>query len=161
MEPSSSQQLDLANLFKNLAKSSCSLILDSRLSRTIKRFEIVHELFSSCKPLVYILAERLFRIQQEKEETYIDKDMATSWLWREVANLDRINQYATLRRACGSYLESRLSPLLAYILSQIDAFANLDTLKDALKEECTWKVNIWLKILGHRELLRISYKYMR
>ena len=155
------QRLDLTSLLKNLAKSSCSSIIDSRLSRTIQRFDIVHQLFSSSNRFVNTLSRRLLNLQREKEDGSIDRDSVKSWLWSEVAKIEQINKYATLRRACASFFDSRLSSLLAYLLAEIDAFANLDTLRDALRDNCSWKVDLWLNILGQTDLFKIFYQDMR
>lgn len=159
---SSSSRLDLARLLRTLAQSSCSLIVDSRLARTIQRIDLVHRLCSShSDELVRALAARLIQLQREKERDYMEHDMGASWLCKEVANLARINQYATLRRACASYIEGRLAPLFAFLLAQIDAYANLDTLSEAYKSKCDWKVQLWLRILQDESLCKISYADMR
>jgi hypothetical protein len=154
-------KLDLGLLLKGLAKPSCSLIIDSRLSRTIQRIDLVHKLCSSVNHPQFVdaMAARLEQLQSEKERAYMMS--ASSWLSKEVAKVDRINQYATLRRACASYIEDRLAPLFAFLLSQVDAYSNLDTLYNAYRTDCQWKVQLWLRILQDKSLLKLEYDDMR
>lgn len=159
---SSQPQLDLRSLLISLTKSSCSLIADSRLSRTIQRFDIVHDLFTKCDlEIVEKFAECLFQLQLDKEELFIDPSKTKSWLNREVANNNRIQQYSTFRRACAAYFDSRFSPLFAYLLARIDAFSNLSTLKDAFSKNCQWKTDLWLKVLCQPNLFAINYHEMK
>jgi hypothetical protein len=151
---------NLANLFKLLAQSSCSLIVDSTLTRTIKRIDIFIRLCSHAE-FIATMTERLIRLQMEKEQNYIGNDLVFNWLSKEVANLTRINQFATLRRACASYLEAKLSPLLGFLLSQVDAYANLDTLSEAIRVGDEWKVQLWLRTLKDESLCKLSYGDMR
>ena len=105
------------------------------------------------------MTARLEQLQSEKERAYMMS--ASLWLSKEVAKVDRINQYATLRRACASYIEDRLAPLFAFLLSQVDAYSNLDTLYNAYRTDCQWKVQLWLRILQDKSLLKLEYDDMR
>ena len=153
----SQPQLNLRSLLISLTISSCSLISDSRLSRTIQRFDIVHDLLTKCNiEIVNKFADCLFQLQLQKERTYTFEN--NTWISREFKIKNRIQQYATFRRACAAYFDSRFSPLFAYLLACIDTFANLSTLKDALSDNCEWKVDLWLKYF--ESLFDINYDNM-
>lgn len=154
--------LNLSSLFKKLAHNACSLIVDTNLTRTIHRIDLFIKLCEQEKYFVQTLAKRLINLQKQKENEYIRKEQSLNWLISQVATKKQISQYSTLRRACQNYFETKLSPLLAYILSYIDMYSNLDTLYDSLEsEDSQWKVDLWLRLFENEDLCKLDYKDMR
>ena len=152
--------LDLSILFKKLAHNSCSLLVDTNLSRTIYRINLFIKL-CDYKPFVYALAERVIDLQFEKENMLLGRK-ASSWLVTEAANLKQINQYSTLRQSCQNYFETRLCPLISYLLSFIDSYSNLDILYEALQNpSLDWKRDLWLRLFADKQLCRLNYMNMR
>ncbi len=154
--------LDLSILFKKLAHNSCSLMVDTNLTRTISRIDLFIKL-CEFKPFVWKLTQRLIDLQYEKESQHMEKSKARAWLIKEAASLKQINQYSTLRRSCQNYFETRLCPLIGYLLSFIDSYSNLDILYEAITGGVAleWKRDLWLQLFEDRELCRLSYASMR
>ena len=154
--------VNLSLLLKKLAHNACSLINDTNLSRTIERIDLFTKLCDN-KPFVISLTKKLINLLEEKENPdnqYMTYDLVYNWLTKEAASFHLINQYSTLRRACQNYIESKLSPLLAFILSIIDLYSNLDTYYRSLVDS-KWKCDLWLNIMDNNELCKIEYKDMR
>ena len=88
----------------------------------------------------------------------------SQWLSKEAASIKTVNLFSTFRRSCQHYFESRLSPLLAYLLSFVDQFSNLETLASCLQRRQpfdTWRHRLWLEILADTEISRVDYSGMR
>jgi hypothetical protein len=159
---SNANDLNLSVLFKKLAHNSCSLLVDTNLTRTISRIDLFIRL-CDFKPFVWALCERLVELQDEKETEHMVKGKALNWLSEEAASLKQISQYSTLRRACQSYFETRLCPIIGYVLSFVDSYSNLDLLQQAIVagDELAWKRDLWLKLFADRQLCRLTYASMR
>jgi len=150
--------LDMGILLKKLAHSACSLIKDTNLARTISRIDVFLRLCDDPE-FVAGIGSRLIRLQAAKEADYMANN-GLDWLVKEAASSRMINEYSTLRRSCQFYLQSRLSPLLAFILSVIDQYSNLETLAGVVASQGTVR-DLWLSILGDEEVCRIEYADMR
>jgi len=98
-------------------------------------------------------------LQKTKEAEHI-QNKGLNWLIKEAASSKLINEYSTLRRSCQFYFESRLSPLLAFIISIIDQYSNLETLAGVI-ETCGFVYDLWLNILSDENICRIEYADMR
>ncbi len=154
--------LDLSVLFKKLAHNSCSLLVDTNLTRTISRIDLFIKL-CEFRPFVWKLTQRLIDLQYEKESQHMQRSKAQTWLIDEAASLKQVNQYSTLRRSCQNYFETRLSPLIGYLLSFIDSYSNLDILYEAITGGVAleWKRDLWLQLFEDKELCRLNYASMR
>ena len=161
-ESSSRSIINLKRLFKKLIHHACSLIVDTNIGRTIYRIELFLKLCNHDE-FVRAVAHRLINLQAEKESEFMTSEIRRNWLIKEVADLKRINECSTLKRSCQNYIESKLAPLLAYLLSCIDLHSNLDILHEAMQEEssCKWKAHIWLNVLNSTDIYKISYASMR
>ena len=153
--------LNLSILFKKLAHISCSLITDTNLARTISRINIFLQLCDNQK-FVTTLAKRLITLQEAKEELNY---RSNEWLAKDAASVKNINEYSTLRQSCQFYFETKLSPLLAFVLSCIDQYANLESYASYVAKEQgkieAWKSSLWLRILENNEICRLEYSEMR
>jgi energy-coupling factor transporter ATP-binding protein EcfA2 len=147
-------------LFKRLAQSSCSMLVDKTIERTITRVDLFIRLCED-NTLVYSMAKRLFKLQLEKESLFMVDEMRTNWLLKEVAQAPYMGQYSTLRRARDNYIEGKLAPLLAYVLATVDSYANLDIYQSAVLSGHKWIANLWLSILDDESLCKLDYVDMR
>lgn len=152
-----SNSIDLKLLLKKLAHQSCSLISDTNITRTIYRIELFIKLCDNDE-FLEALTNRLVSLQSEKETEYMTPDVSKNWLIREAADLRNVNQYSTLKRSCQNYFESKLAPLLAYILSVIDLYSNLDLFSDL---DSDWRNKLWLNVLNNADICKIEYGDMR
>jgi hypothetical protein len=151
--------IDLVLLLKKIAHNACSLIVDTNLDRTIYRIELFTRLCNNQK-FVNTIVMRLINLQMEKED-YMPAESVKNWLIKDAANFKTINEFSTLRRACQNYFESKLSPLLGYLLSFVDLYSNLNTFSDSLHNDIRWKVDLWIKLLENVELVKFTYNDMR
>ena len=154
--------INLKRLFKKLIHHACSLIVDTNIGRTIYRIELFLKLCNHDE-FVRAVAHRLINLQAEKENDFMTMEIRKNWLIKEVADLRHINECSTLKRSCQNYIESKLAPLLAYLLSCIDLHSNLDILNEAIQVESgyKWKAHIWLNVLNSADIYKISYANMR
>ena len=151
--------IDLGLLLKKIAHSACSLIVDTNLTRTISRIEIFTRLCDN-KTFVNTIINRLVTLQEAKEE-YMPPESKNNWLIKDAANFKTINEYSTLRRACQNYFESRLSPLLGYLLSYVDSYSNLNVISDSIENKIRWKLKLWINLLSDMDLCKFDYESMR
>jgi len=148
-------------LLKHLAHNACSLIKDTNLERTIYRIDLFTKLCGQSEQFVNVILNRLVSLLKMKESE-IGAGLASKWLFREAANLRTIKYYSTLRRACLNYFESKLSPLLAYLLAFLDKYSNLDIYANALNETgLEWKSTLWIDLLKNTEICPLNYSDMR
>ena len=106
------------------------------------------------------MIQNLHEVQEQKEE-YMPPDSRDNWLIKEAANFKAINEFSTLRRACQNYFESRLSPLLGYLLSYVDSYSNLNTIAEAIELKTQWKLKLWINFLDTNDLCKLDYESMR
>ena len=142
-----------------MSQNSSGSIIDTNVSRTIKRAEILKILFDK-EEFVRGMGLRLLILQEEKEDL-MNRDVVKLWLVKEAASTGAINEHSTLRASYENYLISKLSPLLGYLISIIDSYSNLDVYYSALASNQNWKIGLWLKILVNLELLEIKYDNIR
>ena len=64
----------------------------------------------------------------------------------------------TYRRALMQYLESRVTPLLAYVLAYIDTNNNLDVLSSAVLHSEHWLLHMWLRMLSDGNITVLKYR---
>jgi E3 ubiquitin-protein ligase RNF213 len=156
---SKKSNIDLGFLLKKIAHTACSLIVDTNLTRTISRIDLFTQLCDN-KIFLHTIVKRLVTLQEQKEE-YMPTESKNNWLIKEAANFKTINEYSTLRRACQNYFESRLSPLLGYLLSYIDSYSNLNIIYDSIKNKTRWKLKLWINFLDDTDLCKLDYESMR
>lgn len=90
------------------------------------------------------------------------KEIARNWLVKEVADLTQISECSTLRKSCFNYIESKLAPVVAFLLSKMDLYDNLNIIYNKLSSDNqTWLRQMWLSILVNEELFKLSYEDMR
>ncbi len=147
--------LNLKYFLRRISHQACSLIVDTNLTRTIERIDILVKLWEDSK-FLRMLVVRMIELQKGRE-AYIFHEMVRNWLGKEVADLRSTNEFSTLKRSCENYIESKLSSLLAFILAKIDFFSNLDI----YLENCDWKRDLFLSILEKNEFLTIGIDEMR
>lgn len=90
---------------------------------------------------------------------------------REVADMKQISESSTLRKSCLFYIESKLAPLVAFMLAKLDLYNNADLLfandaengmiKMMEPERRPWVRDMWLWAMNTPELLRLAYEEMR
>lgn len=88
-------------------------------------------------------------------------EIAHSWLVKEVADLKQINEFSTLRKSCLNYVESKLTPMVAFLLSKMDLYCNMDLLTEQSRENSSWMNEMWLSALNDEEIFKLSYEDMR
>jgi len=117
----------------------------------------------ACDEFVAAIMRRLISLQAEKEKEFMSKEQTENWLIREVADLKNIQQYSSMKRSCHSYFESKLTPLLAYLLAYVDYFSNLDILAAANKNPDSqgWIRQLWLETFNDSNVCKISYNSLR
>jgi hypothetical protein len=150
--------MNLNTLLQRLAHNACSLIVDTNLERTIKRIDLFTSLCDSSSEFVNAIIIRLVGLLKEKERDYMRNP--GKWLFNEAAGLRTIKEYATLRHACQFYFESRLSPLLGYLLAYLDQYSNLDIFAKSINRT-QWKSDLWLGLIKNSEICRLNYNDMR
>jgi hypothetical protein len=155
VEQSSKSIVDLNLLLNKCAYMSCSMINDTSLMRTIDRIRIYLHLIRNCAQFREILIKYLIDLQVQKEVLYTTT--SNNWFVKEVANLNNIKKYLTLRNACKNYIESKLSPIIGYILAQIDSFFNLDILSEEVSNKSTWKLALWLNVFKNPSIMKLNY----
>ncbi len=166
------KSIDLQILLKKIIHTSCSLIVDTNIVRTIDRIELFLKLCTTSSAsqtrvnneFVISVVTRLIQLQKEKELDFMPLDQRQNWLIKEVSDLKIIQQHSSLKRSCQSYFESKLSPLLAYILSYIDYFSNIDIFYDSIQShdgKPNWTTDLWLSIFNSVDVCKISYENLR
>lgn len=99
-------------------------------------------------------------------------DQASNWLVREVADLKQIGDHSTLQKSCLNYVESKMAPLVAYMLAKLDLYNNMDLLLLVQQQEeeeeegvtgqlVVWLRDMWLWALQHAEFVKLAYDEMR
>ena len=152
MEVDGSRNFSISALLKKLSHKACSLIKDTNITRTICRIDLFNKLCDQ-KAFVHILTKRLINLQKDKEHNYMVN--SSSSLLANICHNMREN--LTLRRSCEKFLINKLSPLLAFIISQIDLYSNMDV----LIEDNNWRADLWLNIFDNNSVLKIQYSDMR
>ena len=156
-EATKSLCIDLRSWLHKCAYLACSFIRDDNLSRTLDRIELFIKLCEKeDQRFLKLITKRLTDLQIQKEDS--GKAVSTNWLVKDVAALRNVQQYSTLRKACQNHLETKLSPLLGYLLSYIDSYYNLDVFYDSYN--CPWKYNLWLNIFNNDDIIKCNYKNM-
>lgn len=157
------RSINLQILLKKIIHTGCSLIVDTNIDRTIYRIELFLKLCNTPE-FVYSITNRLIQLQREKEADYMHGDQRQNWLIKEVSDLKIIQQHSSLKRSCQSYFESKLSPLLAYILAYIDYFSNIDVFYNSIQSSSgtpSWITDLWLSIFNSFDVCKISYENLR
>ena len=108
LKQTKANHLNLNFLIKSLAPEACSLIDDTNLMRTIQRIELFIRLCDNFD-FLYAFSERLMSLQRQKENEQMTGDLAKNWLIKEAANSKNINEFATLKKSCKNYIQSKLS----------------------------------------------------
>ena len=147
--------MNLKVFLERIAYQSCSLIIDTNIKRTIDRIALLIKLAEN-NDFFITFFERLIDLQKQKEITF-----SHSWLSKEAADLATINEYSTLRKSCQNYIESKLSPLIAYILSKIDLYSNLDIYLESLENKVEWKSDLWINIFRNTNFFKLNYADMK
>ena len=140
--------IDLNLLLQKCAHLSCSMINDTNQIRTIDRIQTYLYLINNNEHFRSILIAYLIQLQSQKENSGYSA-MSTTWFIKDVSSLTNIKQYQTLRNACKNYIETKLSPLIGFILANIDNYFNLNILYEELlagRDKNNWKVYLWLNI---------------
>jgi hypothetical protein len=150
-------RLNLSLLIKSLAQEACSLIDDTSLMRTIQRIELFTKLCDDSE-FLYGFCDRLMKLQRQKP---IEKTgLAKNWLIKEAASSENINEFTTLKKSCKNYIQSKLSPLMSFIISKLDSYSNMDVLIEAIESHIDWKRELWLRIFKDDKLFKINYEDM-
>ncbi len=149
--------MDPKLILNHLTHQACSLIKDTNLERTIKRIEVFTKLCSKNKEFAVVILHRLVYLLNMKESEY-GAGLASKWLFREAVNLNSIKNYSSFRHACFNYFESKLCPLLAYLLSFLDKYSNLDII---LTHSNDWTSTLWLDLLKNTDICYLNYSDMR
>jgi hypothetical protein len=149
------EHMNLKIFLERIAYQSCSLIVDTNIKRTIDRIALLIKLAEN-NDFFIAFFERLIDLQKQKEVNF-----APPWLSKEAADLGTISEYSTLRKSCQHYIESKLSPLIAFILSKIDLYSNLDIYLDSLETKTEWKSDLWLNIFKNTSFFKLNYAEMK
>lgn len=150
----------LSAMYKRLVHGACSLIVDTDLRRTMSRIEVLVKLTNNAQ-FLRALNNRVVLLQRLKEDTFPDDEMKVDWLKRVVIKPVNMNNYSTLRAACDNYLESALVRILAYVLSCVDAYSNLDVYVQARETNSLWIADVWLRMLLDEIIFPIKYDDMK
>lgn len=151
-------ELKMNEFMQAITHQACSLIKDTKIQRTIERIQLFTHLYDQDEEFLKAFIKRLVKIQTFKEETYMTREIARNWLVKEVADLRQINEFSTLRKSCLSNIEAKLTPIVAFLLSRIDLYNNLDLIYDKTNRVSS---QLWLAVFDDEELFKTSYEEMR
>ncbi len=147
--------INLKSLLHKCAYYACSFIKDDNLKRTIERIDIFIRLCKKNEIFLSLITNYVIDLQKEKEIYSSKIGNTQNWFLSEVAKLDNIKKYSTLRKAAQNYIETKVSPLLGFILSFIDNYFNLDVLDSSSKK---WKTDLWLNLLKNNNIVKFKYE---
>jgi len=105
--------------------------------------------------LISVLRWRIALLLRDKEETVMLSG-ATRWLNNEAASFQNIDQAGLFRKAVWQYLKSRVTPMLAGILTYADINKNLDLLGYAVDNKIKWMQDLWLDLLERAQIPPVS-----
>ena len=154
------ENLNLKMLVKSLVQEACSLIDDTNLMRTIQRIEFFFRLCDDFD-FLYGFCERLMKLQRQKEQDQMTGDIAKNWLVKEAASAKSINEFCTLKKSCKHFIQSKLSPLMGFMIAKMDSYSNFDVLVRAIETREKWSRSLWLKIFKDENVFKLNYVDMR
>jgi hypothetical protein len=102
-----------------------------------------------------LFQQRIYLLLKEKEEEASIMEIASAWLSREAASVDRVNKMGTFRRAVQNYLECKTAPLMAAVTAMVDCENNLDLLVD--HQPGHFIHDMWLDILADSDISQLTY----
>ncbi|CAG2250091.1 RNF213 [Mytilus edulis] len=102
------------------------------------------------------IAEHTTKIIREREESF-DTTTSSNWLSVLASRPENITKAGTFRECVSQFLESKVVPILAGIISFIDTNRNLDILIRNEEQEQNWQTEVWLKIINDPELTQLNY----
>ncbi|XP_052083737.1 E3 ubiquitin-protein ligase rnf213-alpha-like [Mytilus californianus] len=131
--------------------------VDTDIPRTTERLKILSTTLEDAsvkgQKLLNALAQHTTRIIREREES--NERLSKNWLSVEACKLGNINRAGTFRKYANQYLESKVVPVLAGIISFIDTNRNLDIL--IMRNLHEWQSQLWLRIFADVELTGLKY----
>ncbi|KAK3585587.1 hypothetical protein CHS0354_036774 [Potamilus streckersoni] len=155
-----SHKLNVRNLILSCVQPALAMVKDKEetTDRSTRRIELMLYLLhqNSIKDLTIFLhglSHHIATLLKEKEKTAFRAD---SWLSSEAAKPVNINKAGTFRQACRQYLESKISPILAGIITHIDTNHNLDIIHTHITSG-DWKSKLWLQILNTPGAIQLQY----
>ena len=156
----SNDYIDLKLLLHKCAYYACSFIKDDNLKRTIERIDIFIRLCKNNHQFLELITKYVIDLQKEKEVYSSRLGNTQNWFIGEVAKLDNIKKYSTLRKATQNYIETKVSPLLGFILSFSDNFFNLDVLDSSnlSLNSKTWKSDLWINLFKNNNIIKFNYE---
>ncbi|XP_052086034.1 E3 ubiquitin-protein ligase RNF213-like [Mytilus californianus] len=128
--------------------------------RTTERLNIVLRLLENSheerKTVLSGIAEHTNKIIREREENF-DTTTSSNWLSVLASRPENITKAGTFRECVSQFLESKVVPILAGIISFIDTNRNLDILIRNEEQKQKWQTELWLQIINDPELTQLNY----
>ncbi|KAL3881510.1 hypothetical protein ACJMK2_027942 [Sinanodonta woodiana] len=154
------RKLNIRSLILSCVQPALAMVKDKEetTDRSTQRIELMLFLLhqnpiEDLPTFLHGLSCHIATLLKEKEKTAFRAD---SWLSSEAARLENIKKTGTFRRACTQYLESKISPILAGIISYIDTNHNLDIIHSHITSG-DWKARLWLQILSTPGAIQLQY----
>lgn len=102
-----------------------------------------------------VLRMRVSQLLLEREESITTEP--ESWLKREAAAPENVCNAGSFSNSVVQYLETKVTPILAYIISYIDSNCNLDLLNSADK----WIVDLWFGMFRNANITFMKYNEIK
>ena len=137
--------LPLIEIVESCVPKAASLIKGGDPSRSVERIDKFLGLFRRNVAFQKITLQKICKMFGKKEETSEDP---TSWLFKVSLYSSKLKEGSTFQSSVWSHLQDVISPVLASIISNLDANKNLDIMDT--KEG--WKADLFLQIYRDIEL---------
>ena len=102
-----------------------------------------------------VLRMRVSQLLLEREESVTTEP--ESWLKREAASLENVCNAGSFGNSVLQYLEAKVTPILAYIISYIDSNCNLDLLSTSDE----WIINLWFGMFRDANITFMKYNEIK
>ena len=163
------KRISLIRILESSIYSICSKVIDiskDRLQETnkttmfnnrcVKRVDMLLNLFrKDNSKFMRILIRLVSKLQEEKERYSSTPERSRTWIYNEVARMQNIMKYGTLKISCRNYIEARLTILLAGLIAFLDTNQNLNILIDYAQP---WIQEFWLDLFEDDNFMDLKYE---
>jgi hypothetical protein len=168
---SENKRISLIRILESSIYSICSKVIDISKShsqehslskdpsmfnyRCVNRVEILLNLFrNENSRFMRILIKLISKLQDEKESYSSTPQRSKAWIHNEVAKMQNIMKYGTLKISCRNYIETKLTVLLAGLIAFLDTNQNLNIL---INSEQDWIREFWLNLFDDETFMDLKY----
>jgi hypothetical protein len=158
------KRISLIRILESSIYSICSKVVDVCkrsqdevvVNRCVKRVELLMSLFrNENSKFMRILIKLISKLQHEKEVYSSTPQRSKTWIYNEVARLQNIMKYGTLKISCRNYIEGRLTILLAGLIAFLDTNQNFNILFESEKD---WIQDFWLGLFEDENFIDFKYE---